>query len=213
MGDKTARIAGNVADGAAAVANEIDSKQSLVTSGAKVLSVKNAGAEVLAINKDGDITLSGTVDGVDIAAHDHSSGTAQTRLAALDRRRFAPSEKHDADSAAGDATAEHIFLQAQEALTVTKVFFLPDAALTAVDTNFATLTVYRRDASGGTQVTVASITTQVADGNWVAFDGKDLGTITNAAVATGLVLTWEITKSGSGIIVPAGTLQVEYTID
>lgn len=146
--------------------------------------------------------------------HDHSNSTNQTRLAAKDRIRFSSSEKHDADSAAADTLSEHMVMQAQDAVTVTKIFFLPDAALTANDTDYAVLTVYRRDADGTNQVSVATVNTQTGgSGNWTAFDGIDLGTISNSSISTGQVLTFEITKQGSGVVVPAGTLQIETTVD
>ncbi len=171
----------------------------------------------LIIDGSGNIAVSGTVDGVDIAAHEHSAGSGETRLTAKDRRQFAAGEKHVADSVAGDTLSEHIVLQAQDALTVTKIFFLPDAALIANDIDYARITVYRRDSSGGTQSTVATVTTTTGDsGNWVAFDAVDFGAIAmppQDKVAAGEVLTWEITKVASGVIVPSGTLQIEYTID
>lgn len=123
-------------------------------------------------------------------------------------------EKHDADSAAGDASAEHIFFSAQNPITITRVVFLPDAALTANDTNFATLIIARRDSAGINQATIVSIITNVAGtGNWTAFDAVDFGTLSATAVAANEVLTFEITKDASGVVVPSGTIQVEYTLD
>jgi len=130
--------------------------------------------------------------------------------------RMAPDKKVADDAGAANVTVEHIIFQAQEAVTVTKAFYLPDAALTADDTNYATLIVYRRDSSGGTQASIASKTTKITGGgsnDWTAFDGVDLGTLTNTAIAAGQVITWEITKTLAGVVVPAGTLQIEYTVD
>ena len=42
-----------VTDGASAIAHELDTQNSLVTGGAKLLSIKNAGTEKFALNKDG----------------------------------------------------------------------------------------------------------------------------------------------------------------
>lgn len=171
-------------------------------------------SSVFNVDNAGALTLSSTVDGVDISTHDHSTSTAQTRLAAKDRRRFAQGEKHAADVAVTDVLAEHMLLQAQDALTITKCFFLPDAGLTANDTNFATLKVWRRDSAGANQAAIASLATTVAgSGNWTAFDAEDLGSLTNTAIAAGEVVTWEITKTVAGVIVPSGTLQIEYTVD
>ena len=123
-------------------------------------------------------------------------------------------EKHNADSAAGDASAEHIFFKARHNMTITTIIFMPDAALTADDTNFATLTVYRRDDDGTNQVIVSSADTTTSDtGSWPIFEPVDLGALTTTTVATDELLTFEITKSGTGVIVPSGTLQVEYDLD
>jgi len=46
-------------DGATAVGHELDTKNSLVTPGAKLLSVKNAGVEKFAVDKDGNVLNSG----------------------------------------------------------------------------------------------------------------------------------------------------------
>jgi len=163
----------------------------------------------------GNITTNGTVDGVDVAAHDHSSGTGQTRLAAKDRRRIASLSKDAADGAAATATAEHAIFKAPEAVTVTKVYFIPDSTLTADDTNYATLLVYRRDGDGTNQVTIGSIQTTITAGtnDWAAFVAEDFGSLSNTALTTGQQITVEITKAASGVVVPAGAWQVEYTVD
>ena len=51
------------ADGASAVAHELDTSATYSTSGAKLLSVKNATTEKFAIDKDGNMTISGTIPG------------------------------------------------------------------------------------------------------------------------------------------------------
>lgn len=124
------------------------------------------------------------------------------------------SEKDSADQNGMTVLSEHVFADFDSAATVTSVEFLPDAALTANDTNFATLTVYRRDTSGGTQTTIVAATTETTGtGSWTAFDSVDLGTLSVTALAANEVITWEITKTGAGVVVPSGTLKVSYTND
>ena len=72
----------------------------------------------------GDVAVTGTVDGVSIAAHDHSTGTGQTRLSAGDRRRVAVWHK-DADAAAADPSSEQVVFTAPDDLTITNVFVSP----------------------------------------------------------------------------------------
>lgn len=189
---------------------ELDTNITFITG--NLLSVKNNTSEKFAINPNGNVTLAGTLDGVDIAAHDHNSAFGQSRLSAKDRTRFATTEKHSADSAASDILNQHSFFRAKNAIAVTKVYFLPDAALTADDTNYAVITVHRI----GTAGVIGSISTKTigsgGSGNWTAFIPVDFGTI-NVPLAIGDGMSFRITKGNAGVIVPSGTIQVEYTIN
>jgi len=115
-----------------------------------------------------------------------------------------------ADAAASTATAETAFARLTAAGTIVGAYYSPSAALTASDTDYATLTLKIRDGEGGAAATVATLVTNVAGGSWVAFTPKSLGTLTNAAGAANSVLTLTITKAGSGVAVPAGVLTVIY---
>lgn len=113
--------------------------------------------------------------------------------------------KAAADGAAGTATAETAFARVSQPGNVSNVFYVPSAALTGDPTNNATILVQKRDGIGGAPVTVATLTTTVS---WAAFVPVSLGTITNAALAPGNVLTLSISKGGTGVVVPAGELIV-----
>ena len=117
-------------------------------------------------------------------------------------------DKAAADGNASDAFAEHAVYIATGNETFSALKFMPDAALTAHDTNYATLTVRKRDGAGGAASTVASVTTKITggSGDWDAFEAVDLGTVTGGALAAGTVLTFIIAKSGGGVVVPAGKL-------
>lgn len=91
-------------------------------------------------------------------------------------------------------------------ITLTALDFVPSALLTANATNFATLTVRKRDGLGGAAVVVATLVTTVVGGSWAAFTSKSLGGIANGVLAPGAVLTIQITKTGTGVIVPSGLL-------
>lgn len=121
-------------------------------------------------------------------------------------------QKSAADGAAGDATAEVTFFEAAAPQKVTGIGFDPAAALTAHNTTNATITIARRDADGTNKTTVATITTNVASGDWVAFVKKALvlsATAANLVLAVGQKLTVEITKGSTGVVVPAGALFVQ----
>jgi hypothetical protein len=115
------------------------------------------------------------------------------------------------DGSAAAVTAETPVLSSSGGLQVQAVRFLPSAALTANNTNYATLTVVNRDAAGSSVGTIAAITTEITgSGDWVAFVLEDFGTLANATIAAGGTVTFEIEKAASGVVVPAGSLEIEY---
>lgn len=115
------------------------------------------------------------------------------------------------DGAASDTTAETPLFSPESGAVVLSVKYLPSAALTADNTNYATLSVDSRDAAGGSNAVIASITTEITGtGDWVAFVAEDFGTLANTAIVAGGAVTFAIAKAGTGVVVPAGALQVEY---
>ena len=117
-------------------------------------------------------------------------------------------DKNAADGGATDATTEHVVYVATGAETFSKFYFVPDAALTADNTNYATLTVSKRDGLGGAAASVASVATKIAggSGNWSAFQAVDLGAVTGGGLAAGTLLTIKATKTAGGVALPAGKL-------
>ena len=124
--------------------------------------------------------------------------------------------KEAADSLATTATSERVVFTAPENVTITDVIVEPAAAVTASDTNYATITVSRRDSNGSNQVTVVSETTQTAgsggSGSWTAFSGVSLGSLSNTALTAGQKVTIAITKSGVGVSLPILSVHIEYTV-
>ena len=119
--------------------------------------------------------------------------------------------KAAADGAAGTATAETLFARVPRAGRILAAYFCPSAALTASDTDYATLALAKRDGAGGGSSSVASkATTTAGSGNWTAFVPVSLGTISNGTLAAGNVLTLAISKAGNGVAVPSGTLVVLF---
>jgi hypothetical protein len=87
----------------------------------------------------------------------------------------------------------------------------PGAALTAADATANTLTLAKADGAGGAATTVASITTNLASGNWVADTFKSMtlsATLANLLVADGQILTLKKTHAGAGTVTPASTLSI-----
>ena len=115
------------------------------------------------------------------------------------------------------ATSERVVFTAPENITITDVFVEPAAALTASDSNYATIVVAHRDPAGGNRVSVASRSTQTlgsgGTGNWAAFSTVALGSLSNASLTEGQKLTVEITKTGLGVSLPILVVQIEYTVN
>jgi hypothetical protein len=117
-----------------------------------------------------------------------------------------------ADGAAATATSETAMGMISPAAggNVVAAYFVPQAALTADPTNNATLTIQKRTA-GGAAVTIAQVTTTTAaggTGNWTAWQPVPI-TVSASAVANALdAITFNISKSGTGVVVPAGQILI-----
>lgn len=122
-------------------------------------------------------------------------------------------DKAAADAQASDTTA-HYFFRADTARTIKAAWFIPDASLTASDTNYATLTAAIEDGAGGAVGTAASRTTKTTggsgSGNWTA--GVPVALTLGAAVSltAGQVAKFSIAKTAAGVVVPAGRLQLDF---
>ena len=106
-----------------------------------------------------------------------------------------------ADSAAGD-TWERAVFYAKEDVTVIDAGIVPDASFGQAD-NYAILEVQNKgtDGTGTTSLVSKSFSSAVS-----AYDYTSLGTISNASVSEGEVLTFKKTVNNSGEIVPASLL-------
>ena len=116
-------------------------------------------------------------------------------------KRFAVGIRIPADSAAGD-TWERAAFYANIAVTVVDAGIVPDASFGQA-TDYAILEVQNKGADGtGT----TSLVSKNFDSAVSAYDYTSLGTISNASVSAGEVLTFKKTVNESGEIVPASLL-------
>jgi hypothetical protein len=114
--------------------------------------------------------------------------------------------KAAADGAAATATAETIvgMIGASSGGPVGNVYFVPAAALTGDPANNATINVFKRTAGGAT-VLIATLTTTAS---WTQWKPVQIPTQAGATVAAGDAITYTITKGGTGVVVPAGQINV-----
>ncbi|KYG11401.1 hypothetical protein BE21_57465 [Sorangium cellulosum] len=145
------------------------------------------------------------------------SGTGDTPLITP---RDAPMEakytKTAADAQGSDGlTAFPISGPMPAAATIIAAWYVPVSTLTANDTNYATLTVSTYSLGGSLVGTVVQSTTRTSGsggtGSWTARAPVSLA-ITSASVSEGQHLEFSITKTGTGIAVPAGLLVVRYIL-
>lgn len=116
--------------------------------------------------------------------------------------------------AAATALAVVPFAYIEDGLELVDVKYTPREALTANDTNYATVALQKADGAGGSWSTVASVTTEATapgSDDWVAEVPVDLPiTDLSVAVAAGSLLGFAITKTAAGVVVPPGRLTVRY---
>lgn len=112
------------------------------------------------------------------------------------------------DAMASTATAETPIEKVYRDIDILNVDFFPLAALTGDPTNNAVLNVFQRDLNGVNQLLIATLTTTAS---MVAFKPVALAlsaTAANLIVVGGGGLTLSITKGGSGVVTPVGTVMV-----
>jgi hypothetical protein len=94
-------------------------------------------------------------------------------------------------------------------MTVTAADWTPQAAVTANGTNFATLSLRNRGAAGAG--TALPVSRSYAATNSVAFVPEAMtlsGTATDLTLSAGDVLTVQMLFSGTGLVIPSGTVRL-----
>jgi hypothetical protein len=127
-------------------------------------------------------------------------------------------DKASADATAATTTSETFSgAYVPRKALLTQVVFVPTSGgLTANASNFGTVTISKRDAAGANKTSVATLTTTVASsGDLTQGAAKALVLSSTAGALTlsaGSSFTFEIAKTGTGVVVPAGKFvaTVEY---
>jgi hypothetical protein len=173
------------------------SRTSRVTPGSTV-SISQVNADDVPILDGGGIFDATTVDG----AIDEIGKQGETSL------RF-PGAASDAS-----ATTRIAVFHARRAVTISNAYFIPDWDFDQSITNYSSMSLINED-TDGTGTTVLVEKSYNGDGTTSSASIPiSLGTIANAAVADGEVLSLEIdsTKGGTGTaFFPPGVIVVEYT--
>lgn len=112
------------------------------------------------------------------------------------------------DGAAGTTTAEIAVGVCPQASKLVKAYYISAGTLTAHDTNYATITVSRYTAAGGSKTTIATVTTKITGGtgDWTACVPVPITIQADNAIPAGALITYEVAKAASGVAIPAGSL-------
>lgn len=123
----------------------------------------------------------------------------------LEQEDMAPTESpcwdYSGDAAANSTLSERPFFRAPRAVTIEAVSIEPSGTVTADGTNYATVTIRKRNGTGGGATTIASLATDVAGGNWTAWTRKTT-TLSNSTLAADDIVTVEVTKANAGVQLP-----------
>ncbi|MGH3442121.1 MAG: hypothetical protein ACRDUY_08780 [Nitriliruptorales bacterium] len=104
-------------------------------------------------------------------------------------------------------------LEAEEAITVTKAVWVPDAAVTGAATNNFALGVVNEGLVGTGTTAVTTVKTYASGTDSTAQVPEDLTLSTTAAnldVAEGEVLSLARTVNGTGLASPSGLVEIHY---
>lgn len=155
---------------------------------------------------DGDVlrgVLASTINATDAADNELAFSLTRDSLYYL---------KTAVDGAAGTATTNLTFGMARRQVRLRAAYWMPEAALTSDNTNYATITVSKRPAAGGADVVVATGATQITGtGSFVAGIAVPLvlSTVAGAIIFEQFSsYRFGITKTGTGVVVGVGTLIV-----
>lgn len=117
------------------------------------------------------------------------------------------------DAMASTTTAaDHFYVAARDVQIISAKFVSPSTAATN-GSNFGTIIVNKHDGAGGAGTIAASAdtsATSIAAG--VAFPLALSATLANVQLTAGQVLSFQITKTGTGVALPQGyvTIQLRY---
>jgi hypothetical protein len=146
-----------------------------------------------------------------LSAFAHSISGGQAIVDYMLRNHVTRVRAQDIPDAAATDTWARTILVADKAMNITAVKIIPDAGLTAHDTNYATLSF----ATGpvGTIASKDSFTTKITggSGDWVANTAEAFTVVTATdSLAVGEVLTVSKAVAAAGVIVPAHMIEVHW---
>lgn len=212
----------NVGAGSGVIANANDVAVDHATAAPPAIAVAGAvGAATKSAREDHTHAHGNQTDG---ALHAVATGAVAGFMAASDKTKLdgvatgatKTYESFDvskaiADAGAADVLPEAAWNRARASLTIAAMRLVPNGALTANDTDYASIIVRKRTAAGAATV-LATITTKTAGaggtGNWSAFASISI-TPDVTTMAADESLTVEMTKSGAGVVAPGWLVHLD----
>lgn len=199
-----------------------------VTAISPTVTTENIQSKLMSNSVSGDITISESgvaalandvvgepniKDGVITADKLSDSVITKNKLYYTYRNRWFHYIKTTDDASASATLSEETIGVTSAAATLTTVTFTPNSAITANDSNYATISIYKRNFDGTNQIKIAEVNTKTsgsgATGNISAFESFVISNI-STSLGNGDVITWEINKVNSGVVIPSGILIFKY---
>lgn len=128
----------------------------------------------------------------------------------------------DDAAAATDIAETPVFVNTESGtITIKSVTYAcGNTGITAADATASTLTIFKRDATGANQVSIATMSTATTGSGGVGtltVGQKGAFTLTatvaNRTVPVGGVLTLTRTHASTGTVIPGGPITIRYTVD
>lgn len=118
------------------------------------------------------------------------------------------------EAAAGNTTELTLGIM-EDAVELVSAKYIPGNALTANDTNYATLTLGSADGAGGAVTAFDAFTTKITggSGDWVQGVPETFTIVTSTDTLTeGQALVVDIAKAAAGVAIPTGVFEVVYRV-
>jgi len=130
-----------------------------------------------------------------------------------------PYVKAAADAMASTATAADYFFSPSRPMELVDAKFISAGTLTSNDTAYASIIVNKHDGAGGAGTPMCQGDTKTTSGGGggnlaagVAYNLPISATEANRQIAPNQVCSFQITKTGAGVVVPAGWLSLKFRL-
>lgn len=144
-----------------------------------------------------------------LAPFGHSLSGGQAGVDYMLRNRVLRVRQDIVDNAAADTYTRYV-LKADKALTITAITIIPDAVVTAHNTNYATMS-FATGTAGSMTSRDSILTTITGTDDWAAGVPEAFTVVPDTdSLAVGELLSYSKAVAAAGVAIPGHTLEVHY---